>query len=107
MISDDEAVKLAKKVLAHGDGANFKALAHKIIELIERQRWIPVSERLPPLSDFRPNDPTRPPKTTRKILVAVDDGRVFETIYTGLGFANVGRDHSVTHWMPLPQPPEQ
>ena len=56
VISDDEARKLAQKAidlledgepLEHEEMHDHLHLARKLIELLDRQRWIPVSERLP------------------------------------------------------------
>lgn len=68
--------------------------------------WISVDERLPAMSEARPMDPTRPPPVRTPVIVATDAGRVFQTIYSGFGWANLnfGREN-VTHWMPLPEPP--
>lgn len=67
--------------------------------------WISVSHGMPQLSDFRSADPTKPKRVRNEILVATKNGRVFETIFTGLGFANVGYHDEVTHWMPIPTHP--
>jgi hypothetical protein len=69
-------------------------------------RWIPVTERMPAKSDFRPNDPTKPPPDRTTVLVATTLGRVLETQYTGLGWANLRfGSEEVTHWMPKPEHP--
>lgn len=63
-------------------------------ELEEKQRWIPVSERLP---------------VGGKVLVLWKD----RTIHLDWTFIDGGRYYwwnsgdNVTHWMPLPQPPEE
>ena len=49
MITDEEARKLAEEVLNYGD-VEKKKLAHKVKELLDRQRWIPCSEKFPPPS---------------------------------------------------------
>ena len=80
------------------DGLQSDALAH--IEQLESQihRWIPVEERLP---------------TTGEALISYcgytciawhhGQGK-FET---GSRMMLVAGKHSVTHWMPLPEPPEE
>ena len=79
-------------------------LLNRIAELEEAQRWIPVSERLPeeftPVLTFsKDND-----KPVTAILAAgfwwsnVDDA--------GCWWSNVDWTLNVTHWMSLPEPPE-
>ena len=79
-------------------------LQQRIAELEAERRWIPVSERLPeeftPVLTFsKDND-----KPVTAILAAgfwwsnVDDA--------GFWSSNVDWALNVTHWMPLPQPPE-
>ena len=80
------------------------ALTARIAELEAERRWIPVGERLPeeftPVLTFsKDND-----KPVTAILAAgfwwsnVDDA--------GFWSSNVDWALNVTHWMPLPQPPE-
>ena len=74
----------------------------RIAELEEAQRWIPVSERLP--------------EDRATVLVAFKNREILTATYYGHyeGFGGVENYwdiegwHSgeVTHWMPLPQPPE-
>jgi hypothetical protein len=68
--------------------------------------WRYFADEKPPLSDWRPVDPTKPPKVRNEVIVATKEGRVFATIFTGLGFANLNsRTDEVTHWMPMPDHP--
>lgn len=69
--------------------------------------WIPVAERLPEMSDFRPPSAIENPPVNRPVLVGTNKGRVFETVYTALGFANLRSSEKVTHWQPLPDAPKQ
>ena len=73
--------------------AEIDRLNARIAELEAAQRWIPVSERLP---------------VGGKVLVLWKD----RTIHLDWTFIDGGRYYwwnsgdNVTHWMPLPQPPE-
>jgi len=72
-------------------------LEEYIAELEAAQRWIPVSERLP--------------EAGHKVLVLLTDGAISIDFIHGNDFLGnpdfyeywVG---DITHWMPLPQPPE-
>ena len=65
MISDDEAVKLANETIARATNAKYPSrnlpssteleLAHKVKELIERQRWIPVHQGAGAIPKFAVN----------------------------------------------------
>jgi len=65
--------------------------------LREAQRWIPVSERLPKMN----------------IEVITWDGdeiisdRLWEPDGGKIGFSLTGAGREVTHWMPLPAPPQE
>jgi len=68
------------------------ALRARIAELEEAQRWIPVSE---------------PPKTDGTYLLR----NIYEDVYSCDFIADtntwvLSEYDSITHWMPLPQPPE-
>lgn len=75
----------------------YKLLQDRYIALLERTRWIPVSERLPTPS--------------MQAVLIFDGGEVYyayfdnnQFIYRhlpGYGPSNV------THWMPLPEPPQE
>lgn len=72
-------------------------------------KWVSVEERLPEKSSARPICPVTNPNPKRiEVIVATTLGRVFTTVYSGFGWANLrfGREE-VTHWMPLPEPPEE
>ena len=65
-------------------------------------QWIPVEEELPELSidDWR----------SENVFFATDDGKSHFGFYSnkGVWFSSVYgfNGHQVTHWMPLPMPPQ-
>ena len=68
------------------------------LRLREAQRWIPVTERLPPV-------PNR-----RVCICDLNAGLTFGSPDAcGQWWDSVTQErlHAVTHWMPLPAPPEQ
>ena len=77
------------------------------MEALERTRWIPCSERLPDLIPCKAGTAYSEKVivwiTGRKAMVCVWDGKDW---LVPSGFWEVwGKD--VTHWMPLPEPPEE
>jgi hypothetical protein len=67
----------------------------------EAPRWIPVGERMPPEDPYYQN-------RSAKVLVHLSTGTVWVSWFFRPTEAWVGIDYSkerVTHWMPLPQPP--
>ena len=113
-LPDDKARKLAEEVLNTGgidDLSNYEGvvLAHKLIELLDRQRWIPVSERLPK------NSCTIPilVNSIRQYTADYYIGHGFKRIYGAWGVEiDISWLPNITHWfalneVPLPQPPEQ
>jgi len=81
------------------------------IQLVEKaatrvSAWRSVADERPPISDCRPADPTKTTKVRTEVIVATKEGRVFATVFTTLGFANINsRTDEVTHWMPKPDHP--
>jgi hypothetical protein len=77
---------------------SLKALVDYIAELEAAQRWIPVSERLPLL------------RYSNAVLVYTKSGETYSGLYLGnnewTGLLHDFREGEVTHWMPLPEPPE-
>jgi len=69
--------------------------------------WISVKDELPKKTDFRPPSPEYKREIEPNVIVATKEGRVFETSYSAFGWANLNsRTDEVTHWMPLPSPPD-
>ena len=67
--------------------------ASRLRELEEKQRWIPVTERLP--------------ERGQEVLVYAGDGHkpeVYAYSFWHKDFASFSR---ITHWLPLPEPPEK
>ena len=75
-----------------------KILTARIAELEAAQRWIPVSERLP--------------KENAPVLVLTVLGGMFVDFIHGKSVVTGNPDfyeldiEDVTHWMPIPEPPE-
>lgn len=67
---------------------------------MEQTKWISVDERLPDLSSVY----TQRPYRNFRVLASTNTKRVYETIYTSLGWANENGE-KVTHWKPLPPAP--
>jgi hypothetical protein len=96
ILNDHDAVKMAKEMIADDWLAeSYQQLARKVIELLERQRWIPVSESPPHLVT---------------VLCHSSQGNTFTANCCKGHLWNLPvdyQDDEVTYWMPLPQPPEQ
>ena len=85
-----EAAPLIAERVANYAAARIEKLEAKIGELESAQQWISVDDRLP---DIRAG----------WILAYWDDGDI--TLWRAKKLAG-GKDY-VTHWMPLPEPPEK
>ena len=93
MLSDDESRKLADQLLLiwddqflDKDSINGDAvkLAHKVKELLDRQRWIPMEEKMPP--------------TGIELDVFVNGFGQGVDIYNGFGSWSNFEPEEVTHW---------
>jgi hypothetical protein len=119
-LPDDEARKLAELVLdeyssMHPEDAELieekKNLARKVKELLDRQRWIPVSERLP--SDKTEKFYGGPEGSWGLPVLIITKFHKNEGILRLFGyfdsddncFYSRGEKFEVDYWMP--QPPEQ
>lgn len=101
---EDVCIQLLKQESIDGQPRAIRR-ARRILEnvpaadVVERPRWIPVTERLPESGtralvmrfDFVTNTPFYD-------LLWFDKGEWWNRRYTG--------DYAVTHWQPLPEPPE-
>ena len=114
-MTNTEAITLLKRIadrrlMIHVNGTVMEAEPDEVqealdlaIAALERERWIPVSERLPE------------PKTD--VIAAWDDGEVWSVWQDWaddededrLEYWNDDQSgiHTVTHWMPLPDPPKE
>lgn len=63
-----------------------------VVDAVQAQRWIPVTERLPDRKYFC--------LTTRK-------GDVYVEFWNGVIFSERNRCAQPTHWMPLPEAPKE
>ncbi len=70
------------------------ALRARIAELEAKQRWIPVSERLP--EEFTP-----------VLTIGKDELPITAVVDRGHWYSSFEYSLNVTHWMPLPEPPEE
>jgi len=102
-MTDDEARMLASRLISEKamDPSVYEyKLARKLIEVLDRQRWIPV----------KPNSPNI---NTRCLAASITgDGYRIDEAYKNYNCAWIRpRDNTVIlgvhFWMPLPQPPEQ
>jgi len=99
-LEDEEGGMELSEGIPHGlRECHLRAVA-RIAELEEKQRWIPVSERLPEV--YRNEDGEFIP-----FLVCEGDGdRPFIAMYGGTNWHAGIFVPDVTHWMPLPELPE-
>ena len=74
---------------------NYVGLLGEIDKLREKVRWIPVGERFP--------------EKWETILMCDNNHRVEPGVYADPGWLSEGYQVTriITHWMPLPQPPEE
>ena len=92
-----DAIEELISKLNHAD-----AQIQSLVEAAEERRWIPVEERLP--------------EAMQKVLVATYHGGVYFSFMEPRGkFVTANNtladswcwEPSVTHWMPLPEPPKE
>ena len=74
------------------------------------QRWIPVGERLPAVSEYRNGDKFKSMDSNELVpfLVCCEDTEIpFRAFYDGKNWGDGWGKQNVTHWQPLPQPPQK
>ena len=74
-----------------------EGLADDVIDIIDNdltvQEWVSVKDRLP--------------EENTTVIVATDDGVVFQCLYSYDGWDLWDdNDVNITHWQPMPQPPK-
>ena len=94
--AETNSLSLYKRVL-------MKQAADAIEELADRNvgKWIPVTERLPSKNGFY----LCLYKHKHPGGVAIDEGLSIQQWYNGRW--NLDEIYTVTHWMPLPEPPKE
>ena len=70
----------------------------------EQSQWVSVKERLPKINDTEPLDEFVEDRGY-KFLVTDEEGYIWVELFWLK--ANKFDDTSVTHWMPLPEPPKE
>ena len=87
-----------------------EAAEKRIAELEAAQRWIPVSERLPAVSEYRNGDKFKSMDSNELVpfLVCCEDTEIpFRAFYDGKNWGDGWGKQNVTHWQHLPQLPEK
>lgn len=113
----DRAIKLCKNIAEsnHKLPCDDCKNTHKILaELLERQKWIDVEDKLPKLEEASTKVSVHHrPKSIRVLCVCKQrSGKVlvkegYYELWSGKPCWRIpGSIDSVTHWMPLPEPPE-
>lgn len=104
MENDKQRLKRIKLSAARQHGVRLSD-AVWLISQVEQRQWIPVSERLPEIGEtvlaFEPVDGVEPAQLQRRSAAFAADG------WWDLQDEQPSRLHNVTHWMPLPNPPQE
>ena len=87
-----------------------EAADKRVKALKAAQRWISVKERLPTVSEYRNGDKFKSMDSNELVpfLVCCEDTEIpFRAFYDGKNWGDGLGKQNVTHWMPLPAPPEE
>ena len=87
-----------------------EAADKRVKELKAAQRWIPCAERLPDVSEYRNGDKFKSMDSNElmPLLVCCEDTEIpFRAFYDGKNWGDGWGKQNVTHWQPLPQPPQK
>ena len=90
--------------------AALEAADNRVKELEAAQRWIPVKERLPAVSEYRNGDKFKSMDSNELVpfLVCCEDTEIpFRAFYDGKNWGDGWAKPDVTHWQHLPQPPQK
>ena len=100
-LSNTEAIEAIKKNYPPENYSVLREALDMAIEALELTRWIPVSERLPAKKDAK--------GINFKILVLFSNGVVdlWNPILVNEHFDLQIKHTYITHWMPLPEPPQE
>jgi hypothetical protein len=83
-----------KKMLTMYQDELIPGFRKQIEELETKNKWIPVSERLP--------------EDDRQVLACTKKGKAFSAHYDHRWKSwSVSHTVKITHWMPLPEPPKE
>ena len=88
-----EAIEILKEENCEWFGDRVSIATAVAIEALERTRWIPVSERLPELEDAN---------SEYEVIAYNSKHNIVETQH----YVNFEENKTLTHWMPLPEPPK-
>ena len=118
----DKRVKELETIVTNAEKCDFENrtdcdycenIQRAVIRIAEReaaQRWIPVSERLPAVSEYRNGDKFKSMDSNELVpfLVCCEDTEIpFRAFYDGKNWGDGWGKQNVTHWQHLPQPPEK
>ena len=102
--------KCAIKLMATDAATALEAADRRIAELEAAQRWISVKDRLPTVSEYRNGDKFKSMDSNELVpfLVCCEDTEIpFRAFYDGKNWGDGWGKQNVTHWQPLPQPPQK
>jgi hypothetical protein len=104
------AASYAKLLMEVIDQQNDEYLALKAENerLRDERRWIPTSERLPEIWCYEDGEPIEfnvmLPGASVAMTLCFNGSQWYEMIWSEM---RVGKYVTVTHWMPLPEPPKE